>query len=164
MTVYRKSFPEGTAEQVLVILRTAENKEILRRAQAIYCRAAHKMSLEQIADITGYTVSTIRKLHSLFLCKGLKIFDLCGRGGRHNSLMTPAEEVAFLVPFIESGDKGGILEVGAIHRALCEKAGRTVYLSTTYALLHRHGWRKIQPRSRHPKADKEAQAAFKKLA
>ncbi len=162
MTVYRKSFPGGTAEQVLVILHTTKNKEVLKRAQAIYCRAAHNMALAQIADITGYTVSTIRKLHCLFLREGMKIFALSGRGGRHNSLMTPAEETVFLKPFIESGDKGGILKVSAIHRALCKKAGRKVCLSTTYDLLHRHGWRKIMPR--HPKADKDAQTAFKKMA
>ncbi|MCB9963970.1 MAG: winged helix-turn-helix domain-containing protein [Rhodospirillales bacterium] len=56
---------------------------------------------------------------------------------------------------------GGILEVSPIHKALCARVGRQVALSTVYDLLHRHGWRKIQPRSRHPKADKEAQADFK---
>ncbi|MCK5555611.1 MAG: winged helix-turn-helix domain-containing protein, partial [Alphaproteobacteria bacterium] len=30
--------------------------------------------------------------------------------------------------------------------------------STTYDLLHRHCWRKIMPRPRYPKADKDAQA------
>jgi len=164
MTTYRKSFPEGTRADVLVVLRTAENKDVLRRAQAIYCRAAHNMALSQIAEITGYTVSTIRKLHSLFLREGMGMFDLCGRGGRRNNLMTPAEEAIFLEPFIKAGDEGGILEVSAIHRALCKKSGRRVYLSTTYDLLHRHGWRKIMPRSRHPRADQEAQAAFKKMA
>jgi transposase len=34
--------------------------------------------------------------------------------------------------------------------------------STIYRLLERHGWRKVMPRPRHPKADVAAQAAFKK--
>jgi hypothetical protein len=33
--------------------------------------------------------------------------------------------------------------------------------STVYRLLDRHGWRKVTPRPRHPKADPAAQAAFK---
>ena len=36
--------------------------------------------------------------------------------------------------------------------------------STIYRLLERHGWRKVVPRPRHPKADVAAQAAFKKTA
>ena len=76
--------------------------------------------------------------------------------------MTPSAEAAFLEPFTEAGDIGGILEVGPIHKALCTHVGRQVALSTAYDLLHRHGWRKIMPRSRHPKTDQEAQASFKK--
>jgi hypothetical protein len=34
--------------------------------------------------------------------------------------------------------------------------------STVYRMLDRHGWRKLVPRPRHPKADVAAQAAFKK--
>lgn len=76
--------------------------------------------------------------------------------------MTPKEETAFLEPFIRRGDAGGIVEVGPVHQAHCEALGRKIPLSTTYRLLHRHGWRKIMPRPRHPKADEEARASFKK--
>lgn len=78
--------------------------------------------------------------------------------------MTPEQERAFLEPFSVSGDAGGILEVSPIHKAHCAALGRDIPLSTTYRLLHRHGWRKIMPRPRHPKADQEAQADFKKMA
>ena len=57
---------------------------------------------------------------------------------------------------------GQILEVGKVHDALCERTGRRIQRSVTYKLLHRHDWRKIVPRSRHPRADQEAQASFKK--
>lgn len=76
--------------------------------------------------------------------------------------MAPEEEVAFLQPFIEAGDAGDLLEVGKVHEALCERTGRRIHRSVTYKLLHRHDWRKIIPRSRHPKADQVAQAVFKK--
>jgi hypothetical protein len=37
-----------------------------------------------------------------------------------------------------------------------------VHISSIYRLLERHGWRKLVPRPRHPKANPEAQAVFKK--
>jgi hypothetical protein len=37
-----------------------------------------------------------------------------------------------------------------------------VHISTIYRLLDRHGWRKLVPRPRHPKANPEEQAIFKK--
>jgi hypothetical protein len=35
-------------------------------------------------------------------------------------------------------------------------------MSTTYRLLARHGWRKVQPDTKHPKSDPAAQDEFKK--
>ena len=164
MTIYRKSFPEGTAELVGQLIEDSKEPSVLKRAQAIYCRAAYNMPPSQIASLTGLAESTVRRLHSGFLRFGMEIFDLSGRGGRRRQIMTPDEETAFLKPFIEAGDAGGILEVRNIHEALCERAGRPVHRPAVYKLLRRHGWRKIAPRSRHPKADRGAQAAFKKLA
>jgi len=37
-----------------------------------------------------------------------------------------------------------------------------VHLTSIYRLLDRHGWRKLVPRPRHPKATPEEQAACKK--
>jgi hypothetical protein len=43
-----------------------------------------------------------------------------------------------------------------------ERLGRSIPLSTTYRLLARHGWRKIQPDTKHPKSDPAVQEEFKK--
>ncbi len=67
-----------------------------------------------------------------------------------------------MAEFTEQSEKGGILEVGSIHRAHCQRIGKRVALSTTYRMLHRHGWRKISPRPQHPNANPEAAAEFKK--
>jgi hypothetical protein len=55
-----------------------------------------------------------------------------------------------------------MLTVAEIQQAYQEQLGKAVAPSTIYRLLDRHGWRKVVPRPRHPKADVAAQAAFKK--
>ena len=160
--VYRNTFPEGTAQRLEGILAKTKEADVLRRVQAIYLRARHGFLPEQIARITGYSVGTVHNLHSRYLKEGDCIFDLGKPGGRNAAHMTPDEERAFLEPFAGKGDVGGILEVGPVHKAHCAALGRDIPLSTTYRLLHRHGWLKIMPRPSHPKADQEAQASFKK--
>jgi transposase len=161
---YRKKFSTRLTKRVQRILEESKDTEILKRAQTIYCRAAYGMGTEQIAAITGYSIGTVRNLHSAFLKDGMKLFEISPRGGRNNADMSGAEEAAFVSSFDVEGKAGGILEVSRVHRAHCEKVGRNVAVSTTYDLLHRHGWRKVAPRPRHPKANEAAQAAFKKMA
>ena len=69
-----------------------------------------------------------------------------------------------LAPFIAQAEAGGMLKVVDIQQAYEERVGKTVAPSTIYRLLERHGWRKVVPRPRHPKADAAAQAALKKTA
>jgi transposase len=71
--------------------------------------------------------------------------------------MSHEEEIAFLAPFL-----GGILVVSEIKQELDRQLGRTTALASVYNLLHRHGWRKLAPDTRHPKADKETQEEWKK--
>ena len=55
------------------------------------------------------------------------------------------------------------LRVSKIKRSYEKAIGRTVPKPTVYRMLDRHGWRKISPRPRHPKADKENKRLLKKL-
>ena len=58
---------------------------------------------------------------------------------------------------LETAKGGGVLVVSSIRQALEDKLGRKVALSSVYNLLHRHGWRKLAPDRRHPRADVQAQ-------
>lgn len=49
-----------------------------------------------------------------------------------------------------------------IQRILQEEFGKLYHLNGVYALLHRLGYSCLMPRPRHPKADPQAQDAFKK--
>lgn len=83
-------------------------------------------------------------------------------GGRRRYTMTVEEEREFLREWEAKATEGGVLSVPPIHAALLEKLGRNVPISTTYRLLARHGWRKIQPDTKHPKSDPKVQEEFKK--
>ena len=43
-----------------------------------------------------------------------------------------------------------------------DKLGKPLALSTIYAMLARHGWRKVAPDKIHPKSDPDAQQDWKK--
>jgi len=47
------------------------------------------------------------------------------------------------------------MNLSDIRAAYDERVGKQSATSTVYFLLERHGWRKIMPRSRHPKKASE---------
>ena len=57
--------------------------------------------------------------------------------------------------------QGELTTTEEIWRAFEARVGHEVDNSTIYRLLARHGWRKLMPRPRHPKADPQAQEQFK---
>ena len=75
---------------------------------------------------------------------------------------TLQEEAALLEPFLEQSRQGGVLVVGQIKPHIEAALGRSVSLSSVYALLHRHNWRKLAPDKRHPQSDPLAQEEWKK--
>ena len=83
-------------------------------------------------------------------------------GNRRN--MTPDEERAFLEPFREKAARGEILDTREIMDAYEAAVGHSIGSGQIYYVLHRQGWRKVKPRSRHEKAaDKGVQDTQKKL-
>lgn len=83
-------------------------------------------------------------------------------GGRRNSVLTIDEEKEFLSQWQDQATAGGVLTVPPIHAALIARLGYSIPISTTYRLLTRHGWRKVQPDTKHPKSDPAKQEEFKK--
>ena len=89
---------------------------------------------------------------------------ICYKDKGNHSNMTYEEEEAFLAQFINEADGGHITDVKAIKTAYEEKVGHETGHGQIYFVLHRHGWSKKLPRSKHPKsADPGAVEASKKL-
>lgn len=156
--------PDGTAERLKKLLKQAKTKSEFQRIQAVYLRAATSMTPEAIADATGWHPGTVRNVQSGFLRKGETIFQVSPRGGRHRENLSVEEEDGLLAPYLAAATAGGVIVVSGIKKVYEQELGQSVPKSTVYRMLARHNWRKIVPRPRHPKADIQAQEAFKKTS
>ncbi len=116
----------------------------------------------EIALNTGMAEQSVHNLVAAYNKYGEKAVEAKGRGQRQNANLTLEEEIEFLTPFFESAEKGHIATIAQIKEAFETVIGHSVAESTVYRLLNRHGWRKIVPRPRHPKANKAEQEEFKK--
>lgn len=162
MSKWLYDFSNSVANILELRLKEAKTAADVRRIQAIYFRAKYNDSAAQVAERTGLSLQTVRNLHSAWRCHGEAMLALKPKGGRYHEHQTIEEEQAFIAPFIEDAKAGHVLEVSKIHRALEEKIGEPLRVQNTYNLLHRHGWRKITPRSKHPQSDFAVQETFKK--
>jgi len=81
---------------------------------------------------------------------------------RNRARMTLEEESALLAPYIEQAKQGGVIIVPPLKAKIEKALGRPMAQSTVYAMLHRHGWRKLAPDKRHPESDPVAQEEWKK--
>ena len=87
------------------------------------------------------------------------------RGGRIHENMSLEQESQLLKQFVEKAEKGQIVETSEIKEAYEKLIGHRTDPKQIYNVLHRHNWRKVMPRSKHPKkADDEAINASKKLS
>lgn len=136
------------------------NKNVERRLCVLVMRAEGK-SLEEISEKTGYHISTASKLIARYMRDGISaIAENHYKGNRRN--MSFEEEAAILAPFIERAERGEMVDIKEIAAAYQKAVPHKVSDTQIYYVLHRHGWRKIMPRSRHPKkASEEAIEASK---
>ena len=144
-------------------LTASTSVESLRQCQAVLLPALFGATLEQTATVLGVGRATVARLQTTFRKKKLAGPDPSRNwGGRRQSLLTPAEEGAFLQPWLESAAAGSLVVVSPLRAALAQRLGKPVKPSVVYRLLARHGWRKVAPDTRHPKSKPEVQEEWKK--
>jgi transposase len=152
---------EEVLEKARQMLSKATAIDELRILQAVVLPLANGMSTEETARTIGRSPRWVTSARNEFI-RNAGIQRKVAPQPRNRAHLTKDEETAFLEPFFEKAQRGGILVVSEIHNALRQRLGRKVALATAYNLLHRHGWRKLAPDKRHVKADKQAQDDWKK--
>ena len=132
----------------------------LRQCQAVLLPALFGATLAQTAHVLGVGRATVARLQAAFRKHGSVLPPAVRHwGGRRQSLLTPAEERAFLNPWVERAATGNLVVVSRIRAALTQRRGPPVNPSVVSQLLARHGWRKVAPDTRHPKSKPAVQAA-----
>ena len=155
-------FTEEAIAEIQEARRKNRDKNVDRRLKALELKAAG-LTGQEIAEMTDYNSGYISKLAAKYRKSGIEAITGNHYGGNRRN-MTYEEEAALLAQFINEADGGHITDVSAIKTAYDEKIGHTTGHGQIYYVLHRHGWSKKLPRSKHPKsATPEAIDASKKL-
>jgi transposase len=117
---------------------------------------------EEIARDMGVSITTVRRVISTYNRLGLAALETPGKGGRRHEYMSVEQEHRFLQPFFAQAERGAIATAEQIQQAFEAEVKHEVHITSIYRLLARHGWRKLVPRPRHPKANAGEQDAFQK--
>lgn len=139
-----------------------KDKRAETRLKALELRAKGA-SAKAVSEQTGLHTGTVTRLVAKYRNHGLEAISGNHYGGNHRN-MSVEEEAAILAPFKARAAKGELVSVTEIAKAYQDKVDHPISSSQIYYVLHRHGWRKVMPRSKHPKkASDEEIAASKKL-
>lgn len=150
------------AEEIKTRLTLDPRPWCRQRWLIIYNALVDPREAADIAKHTGTTVTMIHQVISTYNRLGVTAVETPGKGGRRHQYLSLEEEQTFLAPFFDQAERGEIATAGEIKQAFEAKVEHEVDDSTIYRLLNRHGWRKLMPRPRHPKADPQTQEQFKK--
>lgn len=139
-----------------------KDKQIERRLRVLALRAAGN-TLQEVSEKTGFRRSHVSSLIKQYFEKGITAISQKHYGGNHRN-MSVEEEAELLEAYRQQADEGHILNVRELAAAYEAKVGHPVGNSQIYRVLHRHNWRKVMPRSKHPnKASAEVIETSKKL-
>ena len=139
-----------------------KDKRAELRLKALELRAKGASS-KAVSEATGFHAAYVSQLVAKYRDNGLEAISGNHYGGNRRN-MSVAEEAAILAPFKERAEKGELVEVSEIAKAYQAAVDHPISNGQIYFVLRRHGWRKVMPRSKHPKkASEEEIAASKKL-
>jgi transposase len=157
------NFTEDMVNVSKQIVKEATTARELRTGLSILIPKLCRVSNAETAQVLGVGIATVVRMQRQIRDQVEGKPAIKGSwGGRRRENLTVQEEAEFLKPWVEKAETGGVLVVPPIHAALEKRLGRPVAASTVYRMLARHGWRKVEPDTCHPKSDAQAQEEFKK--
>jgi transposase len=153
---------QSNSAEVREAREATRDKQADKRLRAVQLRMEGKKNKE-IAQMLETTTDMVSRWVCSYVKDGIESLLPKKRTGHHRN-MSFEEEAEFLSVFKEQASRGEMIEVNAIKAAYEARVGHTIGGSQIYYVLRRHGWRKLMPRTKHPKKASEAEiASTKKL-
>ena len=152
------------AQELRELMKKEKDVKAYRRLEAVALRGEGKSNAEVGAQ-TGFHPDWVGRLVREYIEYGVAYLVEDDRKGGNHRNASPQEEEKFLEQFKEAAEKGQVITVADIAKAYDNEFGKEhKSKSTVYYFLHKFGWRKVMPRSKHPKkASEEVIEASKKL-
>lgn len=158
----RYKFTEAEIQAIREARKENKNKRAEARLKALLMRAEGETA-KAIAERTGFHPGHITHLVQKYREGGLEAISGNHYGGNRRNMSVEAE-AALLEPFKDKAEKGQIVVVSEMKAAYEKAVGHTIGGGQIYYVLKRHNWRKVMPRSEHPKkASEEDIKSSKKL-
>jgi transposase len=156
-----RKYTEAQKEEIKKAYKKSHERRERNRLLALKLIVCRGYEIENAASICELSVSYTEKLVSKHHAHGQKILLGKPQGG-NSRYLTHEEEAAVLEKFRERAEKGEIVSGVEIQKEYELALGHEVSDSQICYVLKRHDWRRVKPRKSHPKADPEAQEAYKK--
>ncbi len=151
------------AAEIEKVRKTISNKKVDRRLHAVELRGKG-LTNHEIADKLDTSAKMVSHWVSAYIEGGINALLPKKRIGNHRNLSIE-EENALLESFAKQAEAGQMVDLNDLKSEYIKKVGHSIGGSQIYRMLKRHGWRKVMPRSKHPKkANDEAIEASKKLS
>jgi len=155
-----KKFTEEQKAEILAAIDTAPDARMAKKLMCLNLRAELNLSARDISKLTGYSKGRVDDIISEYHRLGLESVVSKPQGGNHRCM--PLEREAEIIrEFDSEAEKGRMLEISDIVKVF-EAESPGIHTSTVYRILCRNGWRKVMPRSKHPKSNPVEQEAYKK--
>lgn len=149
-------------EQIKKAEKATKDKNVSRRLRVLMMRYEGKTTSE-IAEASGMSRVNVSVICRRYREEGLEEFER-NKYTSHRRALTEEQEEEILARFERAAEAGQEVTAREIKAAFDEVRGKDTGRGYIYMLLKRHGWRKVMPRSKHPKAaSEEACEASKKL-
>ena len=136
-------------EKIEELRKNNKDKQVDKRLHAVKLRGEGKKN-KAIAEQLETSTDMVSRWISAYAKGGAEALLPKKRPGRPTTISFE-EEAKLLSEFEAKAEAGQIVEISDIKRAYQEKVGHKISSGQIYYVLKRHEWRKIKPRSRHPK-------------
>lgn len=150
------------AEEIKQVRSGIKDKDVDKRLHAVQLRG-EGLKNKEIAQKLDTSPKVVSNWVSLYVKYGLEGL-LPKKRESHHWNISFKDEQEMLDEFKEKAKTGQIIEVSEIKNEYVKRVGHEISTGQIYRVFKRHNWRKVMPRSRHPKeASDEAIEASKKL-